>query len=95
MTNSFRTGPSPVSRRTLLRRAVGTAGAAVLFSLGIAADGALADSKVSQKAVAYQDTPNGSKSCANCALFQAPNACKSVDGTISPHGWCRIWRAKS
>jgi hypothetical protein len=84
-----------VCRRTVLRSAIGTAGAAVLFSLGVAADRALADSKVSQKAVAYQDTPNGSKNCANCSLFQAPNSCKSVDGVISPQGWCRIWRPKA
>ncbi len=84
-----------VCRRSVLRGAMGTAGAAVLFTLGIAADTALADSKVSQKVVAYQDTPNGTKNCAGCSLFQAPNACKSVDGVISPQGWCRIWRAKS
>ena len=84
-----------VCRRTVLRGAMGTAGAAVLFTLGVAADSALADGKISQKVVAYQDTPNGDKNCANCALFQPPNACKTVDGVISPKGWCHIWRAKT
>ena len=41
--------------------------------------------------VAYQDTPKGTQNCANCKLFEAPNACKSVEGAISPSGWCKIW----
>jgi len=82
-------------RRTVLRGAVSAAGTVMLLALGGAADSALADSKVSQKAVAYQDTPNGTKNCSGCSLFQPPNACKTVDGVISPQGWCRIWRAKA
>jgi hypothetical protein len=30
-----------------------------------------------------------------CGLYgsglTAPNACKQVEGDISPNGWCRIW----
>ena len=47
--------------------------------------------KVSKAAVAYQDSPKGDQNCASCRLFTAPNACKQVEGDISPNGWCRIW----
>lgn len=29
--------------------------------------------------------------CRLCALFQAPDNCNVVDGTISPNGWCLFW----
>jgi hypothetical protein len=58
----------------------------MLLALGGAADSALADSKVFQKAVAYQGTPKGAKNCTGCSLFQPPNACKNVDGVIEPTG---------
>lgn len=47
--------------------------------------------KVSKSSVRYQDGPNGGKDCKGCKLFVAPNACKSVDGEISPNGWCALW----
>jgi hypothetical protein len=50
-----------------------------------------ASAKVAQKLVAYQDTPKGDQNCANCKLFEPPNACKSVDGVIKPSGWCKLW----
>jgi hypothetical protein len=75
------------SRRTLLRGAVRAAGAAAM--LGAAANPALA--KISQAAVAYQPQPNGDKSCDKCAQFLPPNACKIIDGAISPQGWCRVF----
>jgi hypothetical protein len=51
--------------------------------------------KLSQTAARYQDSPKGDKKCANCNLFVPPNACKSVDGTISPNGWCALWVKKA
>ena len=78
-----------VSRRTVL---VGAAGAAPLLALG--ANGAKA-AKMSQSAVRYQATPKDGKQCDGCKLFVAPNACKSVDGTISPTGWCALWVKKA
>jgi len=48
--------------------------------------------KASQGSVGYRDAPNTDKNCASCRLFLSPNACKSVDGAISPNGWCKIWR---
>lgn len=76
------------TRRTLLQAGAGAVGA--LSLLGLSGHSAQA-AKVSQAAVAYQGSPKGSQSCANCRLFVAPNACKQVDGVISPNGWCRIW----
>jgi len=78
-----------VSRRTIL---IGAAGAVPLIALG--ATGAQA-AKMAQSAVHYQDSPKGGKQCSNCNLFIAPNACKSVDGTISPNGWCALWVKKA
>ena len=52
---------------------------------------AAAAPKISKKAVAYQDHPDGDKECAKCAQFQPPDACKMVEGPISPQGSCRIF----
>jgi hypothetical protein len=78
-----------MSRRTVLLAA---AGAAPLLALGTT--GAEA-AKLAQKAVRYQDSPKEGKRCDGCNLFVAPNACKSVEGTISPSGWCALWVKKA
>jgi hypothetical protein len=75
------------SRRTLLRDALRAAGAAAM----LAATAKRAIAKISQAAVAYQPQPNGDKSCDKCAQFLPPNACKIIDGAISPQGWCRVF----
>ena len=77
-----------MTRRCLLRRAACAAGAAVTLGMGVNA--AMAG-KMPQAAVRYQASPKGSQSCANCRLFQAPSACKSVEGTVSGSGWCTIY----
>jgi hypothetical protein len=77
-----------VSRRCLLRRAACAAGAVTILGTGINA--AMAG-KMPQAAVSYRGSPKGNQSCANCRLFQAPNACRSVDGVVSPNGWCSIY----
>jgi hypothetical protein len=75
-----------LSRRSLLRGAVGATGvlAAIL-------NPALAQPKISKIAVNYQDHPDGDKRCDRCVQFQPPDACKVVDGSISPQGSCRIF----
>src|SRR6266446_6911612 len=78
-----------ISRRSLLHGAVGVAGAAAIH--GATATPATGAPKISQKAVAYQDHPDGDKRCDKCAQFQPPNACKIVEGTINPQGSCRIF----
>ena len=75
-----------LSRRSLLRGAVATAGI-----LGATSNLAEAQPKISKVAVNYQDHPDGDKRCDKCAQFQPPDACKMVEGTISPQGSCRIF----
>ena len=84
-----------MSRRTVLHGvACAAVGAAPILGLSVMADRALAQTKASQASVAYQDSPKGSQRCDNCKLWEPPNACKSVAGTISPSGWCKIWVPK-
>jgi len=81
-----------LSRRIiLLQGASCVAGAAGLIGAITQAKAA----KVSQKAVAYQESPKGNQQCSNCNLFQAPDLCKLVEGTVSPSGWCKIWVKKA
>jgi len=88
------------SRRSVLRKlafglrnlALG-AGAAAL--LGTAVSGrAAAQTKATQKSVGYQDTPKGAQRCDNCRQFEPPSSCKTVEGTISPAGWCKVYVKK-
>jgi hypothetical protein len=78
-----------LARRWLLQRVLGAIGALVLF-YGPPRP-AIAVIKISQKAVAYQDHPEGDKRCDKCIQFQPPNACKMVDGSISPNGYCQLF----
>jgi hypothetical protein len=75
-----------LSRRSLLRGAVGATGV-----LAASLNPALAQPKISKVAVNYQDHPDGDKRCDKCIQFQPPDACKMVEGTISPQGSCRIF----
>ena len=76
----------PLNRRAVLI----AAGATSL--LGLMSDSA--DAKIAQTGVRYQDSPKDGKQCDGCKLFIAPNACKTVDGAISPQGWCALWVKK-
>jgi len=80
---------APVSRRALLQGGAGTAGAAI--TLGATPNSASAVVKLSQKVAAYRDHPDGDKHCGKCVQFQPPTACKLVDGTVSPEGYCRFF----
>jgi len=80
---------APLCRRALLQYALGTAGG---MAIGCALPNtATAAPKISKKAVAYQDHPDGDKRCEKCAQFQPPDACKMVEGPVSPQGSCRIF----
>ncbi len=74
------------------RRAVLKAGIAVLAA---APATALAQQKLAQSAVQYQTSPKDGQMCSNCVNFIAPNACKLVDGNISPNGWCIAYGPKA
>jgi hypothetical protein len=78
-----------LGRRALLQYAAGAAGGAAI--LCASASAATAAPKISKSAVAYQDHPDGDKRCGKCAQFQPPSACKIVDGTVSPEGYCRFF----
>lgn len=81
---------SRVTRRDFLF--VAAAGGGAICAGGLIASPAAA--KMSPKAMAYRPSPNGNQSCMNCANFQPPASCKLVEGTISPSGWCILYRAK-
>ena len=84
-----------LSRRALLRNVTSAAGgAALLGSAAIVNRAEAADTKVAQKAVAYQDTPKGPQRCDSCTYFEPPSSCKVVAGTISPSGWCQLYAKK-
>jgi hypothetical protein len=90
MTQPSQTQSNALSRRIVLLRSAGCAAgaAASLFPLRQAA------AKMKQPAAAYQDTPKGDQQCSNCSLFQEPDSCTIVDGSISPAGWCKFWVKK-
>ena len=79
---------APLCRRAFLRSAAGAAGSVMISA---ALNNANAAPKISKQAVAYQDHPDGDKRCERCTQFQPPDACKMVDGQISPQGSCRIF----
>ena len=83
-----------ISRRRMLTVALAAAGAASGAAIVVTTTPAQA-AKAPQKAVKYQDTPKGDQSCENCALFEAPSSCKTVDGTVSPQGWCMVYAKKA
>ena len=77
------------------RRKILKAGALALGSLPfVTLMSAPAHAKIGQAAVGYQPEPKDGHSCANCNLFEAPSSCKTVDGTVSPDGWCKVWVKK-
>ena len=43
--------------------------------------------------VQYQATPRSCGFCLNC--IAGANACKVVEGRISPEGWCAVWVARA
>jgi hypothetical protein len=90
--NTGKTDCRCVSRRVVLT------GTAVMLSSAAAAilvPQAEAQQKMSQESVKYQGAPMGEKRCDSCTNFQAPKACKIVQGDISPSGWCQYFAPKS
>jgi len=77
------------ARRTVMR-VVLRGSAAVMAGLLMPRGRAQSD-KMTKARAEYQGTPNGIYSCATCTLFIAPNACKVVEGEISPDGWCKAY----
>jgi hypothetical protein len=84
-----------LSRRGLLRGATLFAAGGALLGTTMTAGSAVAANKLAQRTVNYQDKPRGKAQCDNCAQWQSPSACKLVDGSISPAGWCSVYAPKS
>ena len=82
-------GSARLSRRSLLGGVIGAVGI-----VGATPNRATAQPKISKVAVNYQDHPDGDKRCDKCVQFQPPDACKVVEGSISPQGSCRIFMLK-
>ena len=81
-----------ISRRVALS---GTALALGAAAIATAVSQAAAQQKISQADAKYQGTPKGDQHCDGCVNFQPPNACKFVQGDISPSGWCQLFTPKS
>jgi hypothetical protein len=64
------------------------------FAAGMSAR-AVAQEKLAQKIVQYQEQPKNGQMCSTCVNWQPPNACKLVAGTIVPNGWCVAFAPKS
>ena len=77
-----------ISRRVAL---TGTALALGAAATATAVLQAAARQKISQADAKYQGTPKGDQRCDGCISFQRPNACKFVQGDISPSGWCQLF----
>jgi hypothetical protein len=84
-------GRQVFSRRVVL---TGTAVAAGAAASGLAKQAA-AQQKIAQADAKYQDQPKDQQRCDNCVNFQPPNACKFVEGNISPSGWCQLYSPKT
>ena len=83
------------SRRTLLHGALLATGGVILSATALAAASeAAAGNKMSQKSAGYRNKPLGKSQCDNCGLWLPPSACKTVDGAISPSGWCNLYNSK-
>ena len=84
-----------LSRRSILRNlAISAGGAAVLATTVAGSRDAAAQTKATQQAVGYQDTPHGAQRCDNCLQFEPPASCKTVQGTVAPAGWCKVYVKK-
>jgi hypothetical protein len=89
--NNDRNDCQPISRRVALTGAALALGAAAAAAAVLQA---AARQKIGQADAKYQDTPKGDQRCDGCISFQPPNACKFVQGDISPSGWCELFAAK-
>jgi hypothetical protein len=86
--------PKDISRRVFFQR-VATYGVGAAIIHGLGSNLATAQAKVPPNTVSYQAKPKGTQRCDGCNNFQPPNACKLVEGEISPQGWCSLFTKKA
>ncbi len=85
-----------MSRRTLLKGALGIAG--VMLASAFTAN---AQAKATKAAMKYQDRPKDGQKCSDCRFFMpgtsstANGTCQVVEGSISPQGWCTAFVKRS
>jgi hypothetical protein len=89
--------PSKFTRHEILARALrAMAGFALLALTGQPRQAAAA--KAQKEDLAYQDRPNGGKSCASCRQFSPTAAgkgtCAVIEGEVSASGWCTAYSAR-
>ena len=89
--NNGRNDCQRISRRVLLTGTALAPGTAAVAAVSKA----MAQVKISQAVANYQNTPKGDQRCDRCINFQPPNACKFVQGDISPSGWCQLFAPKT
>ena len=77
-----------VSRRVALQ---GIASAVAATPILLAKTHSAVAAKMSKASAGYRGSPNGSQNCGNCKLFIRPSSCSLVEGSISAHGWCKLW----
>jgi hypothetical protein len=85
--NSMVKGRLDGSLRMVMRTVVAGASAGLLLRI----TPTQASDKMTRQQAQYQDTPNGIYSCGLCTLFEAPNACKVVEGEVGKDGWCKAF----
>jgi hypothetical protein len=56
-----------------------------------------AAASIPKKLADYRPQPMNGHECAGCCMFvpdQSGHArCTMIEGAISPHGWCKYWKA--
>lgn len=77
-------------RRSVLRAGLGLGAATAVVVTSMAQDAP----KLDKKTIMYQDTPKDGQKCSLCVNFEPPDACKIVEGKISPDGWCGAFAPK-
>jgi hypothetical protein len=88
-----------VSRRTFLERSF--AGVVIVSTGMLSACMQLVGQrsggrqKATKAAAHYQNHPNKQQRCGGCDHYGFPFACGIVAGPISPHGWCRFYKARA
>ena len=50
--------------------------------------------KVSKDQASYHSYANGKERCNGCTMFRLMNSCITVEGNISPFGWCKFFKLK-
>ena len=85
--------PNDTSRRNVVRAGLGLL-AAGTTAVATSRTARAQDQKIAQNLVQYQEMPKDGAQCNKCVNWVDPNACKIVEGTINPMGWCVAYAPK-